>query len=168
MVLKIGLNIISKVINKRPDIQWGTRFSKVRIPVVCNDPKLIPSKGSDEAHGWDLKVSEMVTLPPRKCIKVPTGVSMEMPKNCGGFIDTRSSSGKRGIDVMCRTIDSDYRGIIHLILLNNSDKEVILEYGERVAQLIFNPYNPWVEMYPVENLGTTKRGKGGFGSTGKF
>ncbi|MBQ5715450.1 MAG: dUTP diphosphatase, partial [Alistipes sp.] len=77
-------------------------------------------------------------------------------------------AAKHGITVLNSpgTIDADYRGEIKVILVNLSNTPFVIEPGERIAQMIVARYEQ-IEWESVEELGTTERGAGGFGSTGK-
>lgn len=97
-----------------------------------------------------------------------TGVRVAIPEGYVGLLFARSSLGvKRRLDVANGTgvIDADYRGEVQVCLRNTGRRTASIERGERIAQLVVVPVNltPWVE---VEQLNTTERGNGGFGSTG--
>ena len=130
-----------------------------------------PVCGSTEAAGHDLSaaIDTNVLIPPHQTVKIPTGISIELPKNTFGGIYARSGIASReGLRPANCTgvIDSDYRGEIIVAIHNDSDTHRIVEPGERIAQLIVQPYirARYVE---VNALSTTDRGSGGFGSTGK-
>jgi dUTP pyrophosphatase len=100
---------------------------------------------------------------------VPTGLKVAIPE--GYEIQVRPRSGlaiKKGLTVLNApgTIDSGYRGEIGVILHNTSSEMVIIEHGERIAQLVLSQV-PSIEWEEVEELSSTDRGEGGFGSTGK-
>ena len=92
-----------------------------------------------------------------------------MPKGCAGLVYARSSLGvKRGLAPANKVgvIDSDYRGQIHVVLLNHGKTEQTIQHGERIAQFLITPVlTPAYE--EAEELSDTGRGAGGFGSTGK-
>lgn len=142
------------------------------IPVKKVRPNaILPTYGSTEAAGADLYacLDESVTILPHETAFIPTGLSMELPKGTGGFIMARSGlackqdlapANKVGL------IDSDYRGEFMVALHNHGTQIRTVQHGDRVAQLVIVPvltptYNE------VEELDTTNRGAGGFGSTGK-
>lgn len=100
---------------------------------------------------------------------IPTGLFVELPEGCEMQIRPRSGlAAKHGITVLNSpgTIDADYRGEIKIILVNLSGEPFTVEAGERIAQMIVARYEQ-IEWQPVEELGATARGAGGFGSTGK-
>jgi dUTP pyrophosphatase len=100
---------------------------------------------------------------------VPTGLYVELPEGCEMQIRPRSGlAAKHGITVLNSpgTIDADYRGEIKVILVNLSNQPFTIEAGERIAQMVVARHEQ-IEWEAVEELGTTERGAGGFGSTGK-
>lgn len=112
---------------------------------------------------------ESVTLQPGETKLIKTGIHMEIPEGHVGFLDTRSSSGKAGIDLMCRTIDSDYRGNIRLMIINHSENELTIERGQFIAQMVIMKLNEDRVLEEVDSpnsLSITDRGNKGFGSTG--
>jgi dUTP pyrophosphatase len=110
-----------------------------------------------------------LTIKPMERVIVPTGLSIELPDGYESRIHSRSGlSFRDGISMANGTgiIDADYRGEYGILLINFSDKEFVIEHGMRIAQLVISRYEhvTWDE---VEELSETKRGTGGFGSTGK-
>ena len=100
---------------------------------------------------------------------IPTGLFVELPEGCEMQIRPRSGlAAKHGITVLNSpgTIDADYRGEIKVILVNLSNEHFTIEAGERIAQMIVARYEQ-IEWQPAEELSSTERGAGGFGSTGK-
>lgn len=126
----------------------------------------IPKKMTKGAAGFDLAVSAPVTFFPYVVTKVSTGIAMEIPKGYHGEIHIRSSWGKRGIRLANCTgiIDSDYRGEITLLVINDTHEVYYALEGERIAQLILVK-DPTFQIEEVNELGETERGNGGFGST---
>ena len=123
----------------------------------------------DGDAGLDLPITEAVTVSPGERVKIKTGVHVELPDNHYGMLDTRSSTGGMGIDLLCRTIDRGYRGNIKLAVVNHSDEVLTFQPGERIAQLIVLPV---LQVTPVavsapSDLSESERGDKGFGSTGK-
>lgn len=136
------------------------------------DPKAqLPTYGSAEAAGADLYacLEQPVTIAAGQTVFIPTGLAMEIPKGCAGLIYARSSMGaKRGLAPANKVgvIDSDYRGQVMVALHNHSQTEQTVSCGERIAQLLVTPvFTPGFT--EAEELDDTKRGAGGFGSTGK-
>jgi len=132
----------------------------------------LPTQGSADAAGWDLYALEETTVLRHKSSLIRTGLATAIPSGWEGQIRCRSSLGKKGMIMPngLGTIDSDYRGELMVLAtwIGEGDAFVVAK-GERVAQLLFAPV-PKVTIIEttVESLGTTTRGQGGFGSTGKF
>ena len=131
----------------------------------------LPTYGSSAAAGADLYacLDETVTIQPGEVFWVPTGIALEVPAGCAGLIYARSSMGvKRGLAPANKVgvIDSDYRGVIRVVLLNHGKVIQTVEPGERVAQFVITPIlTPVYE--EAEELTESGRGAGGFGSTGR-
>ena len=132
----------------------------------------LPTQGSADAAGWDLYALEETTVVRHKSSLIRTGLATAIHSGWEGQIRWRSSLGKKGMIMPngLGTIDSDYRGELMVLAtwIGEGDAFVVAK-GERVAQLLFAPV-PKVTIIEttVESLGTTTRGQGGFGSTGKF
>ena len=131
----------------------------------------VPTRGSKYAACYDLSadVGSNVIIAPHTTIKIGTGIAVELPENTFGAIYARSGiASKEGLRPANCTgvVDCDYRGEIIVALHNDSDVMRIVEPGERIAQLVVQPYVS-VEFEEVEALSTTVRGEGGFGSTGQ-
>ena len=131
----------------------------------------IPTRGSAQAAGYDLYayLSVPVTIYPHSTVKIDTGIAVAIPDGFFGGIYARSGlATKQGLRPANATgiIDSDYRGNIIVALHNDTDKAQLVMPGERIAQLIIQPYLP-VEFAEVDELDKTERGEGGFGSTGR-
>ena len=130
----------------------------------------LPTYGSQEAAGADLYacLQEPVTVAPGASAWIPTGIALEIPKGCAGLVYARSGlSCKRGLAPANKVgvIDSDYRGEVVVVLHNHGDCPQIVEPGERIAQLVITPVlTPAYE--EVNELSSSNRGTGGFGSTG--
>ena len=100
---------------------------------------------------------------------VPTGLQIELPAHWEAQIRPRSGLAiKQGLTVLNSpgTIDSDYRGEIKVILVNLSDQPIEIQRGDRIAQMVIAPVTQ-AKLVKVNELSLTKRGEGGFGSTGQ-
>ena len=131
----------------------------------------LPTRGSAAAAGYDLyaAIPEGIIIPPHSTEKVGTGLSIKLPLGTFGAIFARSGlATKKGLrPANCVGVcDSDYRGEYIVAIHNDSDSPYSIEPGERIAQLILMPYIP-MAFNVVNELDTTERGEGGFGSTGK-
>lgn len=142
---------------------------KVRI---INDSRWdAPSYATEGSAGVDLKanIDEPITLAPLQRVVVPTGLRIALPKGTEAQVRPRSGlAAKHGITVLNTpgTIDADYRGEVGVILINMSDKDFVINPGERIAQMILARYERF-EWEDVEQLDSTSRGEGGLGSTGR-
>lgn len=130
-----------------------------------------PTRGSKYAAGYDLSadIDSNVLIAPHTTVKIGTGIAVELPENTFGAIYARSGiASKEGLrPANCTGVaDSDYRGELIVALHNDSDVMRMVEPGERIAQLVVQPYVS-VEFEEADELSTTVRGEGGFGSTGK-
>lgn len=130
-----------------------------------------PTRGSSSAAGYDLyaDIPTDMLIGPGQTVKIPTGLSMELPEGYFGAVFVRSGlAAKEGLCLGngVAVIDSDYRGQYMVLLHNSSDAERTITPGERIAQLVVMPYLA-LEFEEVSELSGTKRGEGGFGSTGK-
>lgn len=108
-----------------------------------------------------------VDIQPGEVVKLPTGIFLETAPGTVAFADSRSSTSKIKLDLLCRTIDSDYRGEIYLVFINAGDKIVTVTRGDYLAQIIEIPCY-MAEPTRVNDrsyLSITGRGDGGFGST---
>lgn len=108
-----------------------------------------------------------VDIPKGEIYRIPTGIYLEIPNGYECQVRSRSGLAKEGICVINSpgTIDSDYRGEICILLINHSDYAYQINHGDRIAQLVFNKVEQ-PEFYVVDQLESTDRGEGGFGSTG--
>lgn len=138
----------------------------------------LPSRGSAQAAGLDLSadIPNEVTglrkkrLLPGQRAAIDTGIKVAIPEGYYGRVAPRSGLAfKHGIDVLAGVIDSDYRGELKVILLNTGDEDVVIEHGERIAQLIIEKIAipDIIVVGNEDDLSLTGRGENGFGSTGK-
>ena len=137
-----------------------------------DDGARLPTRGSEYAAGWDLYALEEYEVPFRKSVKLRTGLRVAIPVGYEGQVRARSSLGSKGLILphSIGTIDADYRGELFVLMTWIGEGESYrVKAGERIAQLLISPI-PEVSFKEVsiEQLGDTKRGDGGFGSTGRF
>ena len=117
--------------------------------------------------GMDLFALEDTVLAPGELKAVKTGISMEIPDGHVGLIWDKSGIAiKEGLKVMGGVVDSGYRGEIMVGMVNLSKKEYRFEAGHKVAQMLIQKVEH-PEIVEASELTETKRGAGGFGSTGK-
>jgi dUTP pyrophosphatase len=125
---------------------------------------ILPSRGTEDSAGLDMCVTEPVTLVPGETKLCKTGIAMEIPQGMYGMIRPRSSTFKKGIHTQ-GVIDADYRGEVHLVLVNLSRNAVTIPPGTAVGQIIIQKFER-LAVEEVVDLSDTKRGTGGYGSTG--
>jgi dUTP pyrophosphatase len=132
----------------------------------------LPAYETADAAGMDLRAavadSEPVTLAPGHRAMVPTGLTIALPSGYEAQVRPRSGlAAKHGITCLNSpgTIDADYRGEVKVILINLGQEPFVIKRGERIAQMIIAPVTR-AELKVVAELDVTKRGRGGFGSTG--
>ncbi len=129
-----------------------------------------PEKATKGSAGFDLlaSINDSLEIGAGKSLLVPCGFSLQMPNNFEAQVRPRSGLAlKNSVTVLNSpgTIDSDYRGEICVILINHGQMSFKITRGMRIAQIIFKE-TPEVNLVEVDELDNTKRGSGGFGSTG--
>ena len=129
-----------------------------------------PTQGTKSAAGWDLRALEDTKVFKGVSAKIRTGLAVAIPEGWEGQIRSRSSLGAKGMIMPngVGTIDSDYRGELMVLATWIGEGDFIeLSKGERIAQMLIAPV-PVTNFREVsfEELSTTERGEGGFGSTG--
>ena len=139
------------------------------IKVINKSKHPLPKHETEHAAGADIaaNLDAPVTLKSLERKLIPTGLFLEIP--AGYEVQVRPRSGlalKKGLSLLNTpgTIDADYRGELKIILVNLSHDDVVIEDGERIAQIVVAKHEQisWEE---VEKLSETERGAGGFGST---
>ena len=136
--------------------------------VKANLLAVLPTKATSDCAGSDLHSCEAGEILPGKILILSTGLKVEIPEGYEWQIRPRSGLAfNHGISIVNApgTIDSDYRGIVKVALVNLGEKPYSINVGDRVCQAVLNkvPLSNFIE---VKKLGDTKRGSGGFGSTG--
>lgn len=130
----------------------------------------LPRYMTENAAGMDLhaNISADITLPPGGFMAIPVGIHIALPKGFEAQIRPRSGLAmKFGVTMVNApgTIDADYRGEIHVILINHGAGPFAVHRGDRIAQMVVAPVvTP--EFIETAELPDTKRGDGGFGHTG--
>jgi dUTP pyrophosphatase len=130
----------------------------------------LPAYETIHAAGMDLRaaLTETVVLKPGERKLIPTGLQIAVPVGFEAQVRPRSGMAiKHGITMLNSpgTIDADYRGEVMVIAINHSTEPYIFNHGDRIAQLVVAPVTQ-VRVVQVDDLSTTDRGEGGFGSTG--
>jgi dUTP pyrophosphatase len=143
----------------------------MKVKIINKSNNELPAYETACSAGMDLRAylpDGAILLKPLQRALVPTGLFMEIPNGYEGQVRPRSGLAiKNGISVLNTpgTIDADYRGEIKIILVNLSDKNFVINSGERIAQIVFAKCEQ-MEVVNVETLSETERGTGGFGHTG--
>ncbi len=142
----------------------------MKVKIINQSKHALPAYETIASAGLDVRatIDQPIALNPFERALVKTGLFLEIPSGYECQVRPRSGLAlKKGVTVLNSpgTIDADYRGEVGVILINLSSEPVVIESGERIAQLIFSKVEQaeWVE---VETLSETERGEGGFGSTG--
>lgn len=141
----------------------------MQVQVINESVNTLPAYETPQSAGMDVRCTEQIVMNPGERVLAKTGLYVEIP--AGFEIQVRPRSGlalKQGVTVLNTpgTIDADYRGEIGVILINHSSTVVEFAKGERIAQLVLSRVER-IEWQLTESLSGTKRGLGGFGSTGK-
>ena len=128
----------------------------------------LPSQQYHTDAGWDLSSDENIIIPAHQWKLVDTGLAFTVPIGTYGRIAPRSGfSYKKGTMIGAGVVDYSYTGAVKILVFNLSDKEIEIKQGDRIAQLILEKIEMNIKMIEVNELKDTKRGSGGFGSTGK-
>lgn len=142
----------------------------MKVEIINRSKHALPAYATDLSAGMDLRANldEPIVLKPLERTLVPTGLFMALPAGYEAQVRPRSGLAiKKGITVLNSpgTIDADYRGEVCVILVNLSSEPFTIADGERIAQMVIARHEQ-IEWQPVEALGETERGAGGFGHTG--
>ena len=142
----------------------------MKVQIINKSKHALPSYETSASAGMDLRanIDESITLKPLERAIIKTGLFIALPVGYEAQVRPRSGlAAKNGISVLNApgTIDADYRGEVGVILVNLSNDNFTINDGDRIAQMVIAKFEQasWEE---VEILSETKRGTGGFGSTG--
>jgi len=146
----------------------GIIFNIKRLPHSEGIP--LPKYQTDGSAGIDLPaaIEGSASIDPGARLLIPTGFAFSIPRNYEGQIRSRSGLAlKYGVTVLNSpgTIDSDYRGEVSVLLINQGSKTFFFERGDRIAQMVFTKIEQ-VKFQEVKALDKSDRGLGGYGSTG--
>jgi dUTP pyrophosphatase len=168
----------------------GEEGLKFNLQEILNNAKIIikfknnsnnpdPIYAHEGDSGFDLRAyiplednvtKRTIIIPPMGRKLISTGLFFELPESYELQIRSRSGLAvKHGIGVLTGTVDNAYRGEVHVLLINLGDEPFKIENGDRIAQGIIVPRlsTEFGLLVKVDNINETKRGDGGFGSTGK-
>lgn len=132
---------------------------------------IVPSHGSNDAAGYDLYacLDTPVSVRPHQTVLIGTGWAMEFPAGLVALLYARSGlAAKQGLrPANCvGVVDADYRGEYMVALHNDSEEMRVVNHGDRIAQMVLTSYFA-MNYVETNELDSTERGAGGFGSTGK-
>lgn len=142
----------------------------MKIKIINKSNTTNPSYSTNNSAGLDLRahIKEEIILNPMSRVLIKTGLFIQLPEGYEAQIRPRSGLAyKNGITVLNTpgTIDADYRGEVGVLLINLSNDSFKIKNGDRIAQMVIAKYEQ-AEWISVEQLDSTQRGDGGFGSTG--
>lgn len=144
----------------------------MNVKVYNESPNSLPQYETSGAAGLDVKANENVTIKPGERVLVKTGLFVEIPEGYELMVRPRSGLAiKHGITVLNSPgcVDPDYRGNVGVILINHGSNDFEVRIGDRIAQLVLNKVEQidWQTVISKDELSSTNRGSGGFGSTNK-
>jgi dUTP pyrophosphatase len=144
----------------------------MQVKIVNKSAYPLPEYATEGSAGMDLRanIETAKTLQPMERAIIPTGLYIELPLGYEAQVRPRSGMAfKKGLSIPNSpgTIDADYRGEIGVIVINLNTDAIVIEPGERVAQMVIAKYER-ISWALVDDLSETDRGAGGFGSTGKI
>lgn len=137
---------------------------------IISESGILPAYETIGSAGMDVRayLAEAILLAPGKRALIPTGLRIELPMGLEAQIRARSGlSIRHGLAMVngVGTIDSDYRGEIMLPVINLGDENILIENGDRLAQMVIARYER-IDWQPATQLNETDRSEGGFGHTG--
>lgn len=143
----------------------------MKVKIINRSKHALPAYETIASAGMDLRANleHEIVLKPMERKLIPTGLFIELPIGTEAQVRPRSGLAlKKGITVLNApgTVDADYRGEVGVILINLSNEDFVINDGERIAQMVIAKHER-AEWEEVDELSSTERGAGGFGSTGK-
>lgn len=145
----------------------------MEVKIINESGNPLPQYATPGSAGMDLRAwlpDGSVTLAPLERKLISTGIRLELPPGCECQIRPRSGlAAKHGVTVLNTpgTIDSDYRGLVGVILVNLSAEPFVVENGERICQMVFARVES-ATLVAAGTLADSERGEGGFGHTGRI
>lgn len=144
------------------EVSLMTRDSTLQVELAGGK---LPTRGSEQAAGLDLYAAEATSILSRERALVSAGIKIRLPAGTYGRIAPRSGLSVKGVDIGAGVIDGDFRGVIKILLINNTPSPLEIAINDRIAQLIVERYAT-VDIETVDEIDQTTRGDKGFGSTG--
>ena len=147
-------------------IRLKTGVEAMRLRIVLDEGAKMPLRAHPQDAGMDLFTREELLIPARGSAVCDTGVHIEIPEGCVGFIKSKSGLNVKKNLLAEGVIDAGYTGPIVVKIYNHGDEDVLLSAGDKLTQLVILPVAlPELEL--CDSLTETARGDGGFGSTGR-
>lgn len=144
----------------------GKMEFSLKVKKLKEDAKINPPAKDGDA-GFDVFATKDVVLEPQERFAMPLGIAIEFPRGYVCIVMDKSGiANNHGLHSIGSVIDNCYRGEVHCILSNISNKKVKIENGRKIAQLIFYKCYTTNNIKYVDELSKTTRGSGKFGSTG--
>ena len=145
-------------------------MNALNIKIINRSANPLPQYATEGSSGMDIRANNelSIILKPLERILVPTGLFLEIPLGFEAQIRPRSGLAvNKGLTCLNTpgTIDSDYRGEVKVLLINLSNEEQTINFGERIAQMVFVKIDI-AQLVLVQQLNDTQRASGGFGHTG--
>ena len=134
---------------------------------LINDNAIVPSRKHDSDIGYDISSSIDVLIPSKEVQLINTGIAINLPNQCAGFVLPRSGLASKHKITLINSpglVDPGYTGELMVPLINHGSSDYQIKIGDRIAQLVLINTNS-VEFKIVKNLPDTDRSTGGFGST---
>jgi len=135
---------------------------------LLNNKAILPRYAHPGDAGLDLFSVERQEIPPGESAVIKTGIVIELPENTEAQVRPRSGLAlNHRVTVLNTpgTIDHGYRGEVRVILINHGKDSFVVEEGMKIAQMVIQPVLT-VDVVRADELSETRRGEGGFGSTG--
>lgn len=138
------------------------------IKVALDEGAYMPKRAHDTDAGWDIMSPKRVVVPPHGSAVVNTGVHIEVPKDCAGFLKSKSGLNVKNDLTGEGVVDVGYSGCVVVKLYNNGGKMHVFERGDKLIQIVFVRINTDVMgLVSLDAFEHGERGTDGFGSTGK-
>ena len=134
---------------------------------LTNNNASVPSRKHDSDIGYDISASIDVLIPSKEVQLINTGIAINLPNQCAGFVLPRSGLASKHKITLINSpglVDPGYTGELMVPLINHGSSDYQINIGDRIAQLVLINTNS-VEFKIVKNLPDTDRSTGGFGST---
>lgn len=134
--------------------------------IKLDEHAFMPERAHETDAGLDIRSPIFEIVPAWGSVTIYTGVHIELPKNTAGFLKSKSGLNVNHGITSEGVIDVGYTGSIAVKLYNHTDNDYVVQRGDKISQLVILPIlTPQLEL--VDELESTERGDGGFGSTGR-